>query len=227
MGELFGKLKSIKGKEITILLDEDLNTYQIDKYSNNQRPTVEICLSDNRKISPDQRKKIYALIGDIANYTGYSIPQEMPAVMKWQYLTDTGKEMFSLSDCSMTQANDYLTWLLDFCFDNNIGFKTRTWDMLPNDYGMVMRCCKHRKCIICLEPADIDHTFGTVGMGCNRRDVNNSNSYFLPLCRAHHQERHQLGALTFLNKYHIRPVKLNAQTIKELRIGKSYQIDNK
>lgn len=53
MGELFGKLKSIKGKEITILLDDDLNTYQISKYSNNQRPTVGISLADNRKISPD------------------------------------------------------------------------------------------------------------------------------------------------------------------------------
>jgi len=148
MSEIFGKLKSIKGKEITVLLDDDLSTYQIDKYSNNQSPTVEIILADNRKISPEQRKKIYALLGDIANYTGYSIPQEMPAVMKWKYLTETGAEMFSLSDCSMTTANKYLTWLIDFCFENNIGFKTQTWDMLPDDYAMVMRCCKHRKCII-------------------------------------------------------------------------------
>lgn len=220
MSEIFGRLKSIKGKEITVLLDDDLSTYQIDKYSNNQSPTVAIILADNRKISPDQRKKIYALLGDIANYTGYSIPQEMPAVMKWKYLTETGAEMFSLSDCSMTTANKYLTWLIDFCFENNIGFKTQTWDMLPGDYAMVMRCCKHRKCIICLKHADIDHTFGLVGIGRNRRTVDNSQSYFLPLCRAHHQERHNLGAKNFLNKYHIKPVKLNAQTRKELRIGK-------
>ena len=220
MSEIFGKLKSIKGKEITVLLDDELSTYQIDKYSNNQSPTVAIILADNRKISPDQRKKIYALLGDIANYTGYSIPQEMPAVMKWKYLTETGAEMFSLSDCSMTTANKYLTWLIDFCFENNIGFKTKTWDMLPDDYAMVMRCCKHRKCIICLNHADIDHTFGLVGIGRDRRKVDNSQSYFLPLCRTHHQERHNLGAKNFLNKHHIKPVKLNAQTRKELRIGK-------
>ena len=220
MSEIFGKLKSIKGKEITVLLDDDLSTYQVDKYSNNQSPTVAIILADNRKISPDQRKKIYALLGDIANYTGYSIPQEMPAVMKWKYLTETGAEMFSLSDCSMTTANKYLTWLIDFCFENNIAFKTKTWDMLPDDYAMVMRCCKHRKCIICLNHADIDHTFGLVGIGRDRRTVDNSKSYFLPLCRKHHQERHNLGVKNFLNKYHIKPVKLNAQTRKELRIGK-------
>ncbi|MCT6807840.1 MAG: putative HNHc nuclease, partial [Bombilactobacillus sp.] len=127
---------------------------------------------------------------------------------------------FSLSDCSMTTANKYLTWLIDFCFENNIGFKTKTWDMLPDDYAMVMRCCKHRKCIICLNHADIDHTFGLVGIGRDRRTVDNSKSYFLPLCRKHHQERHNLGAKNFLNKYHIKPVKLNAQTRKELRIGK-------
>lgn len=146
MSEIFGKLKSIKGKEITVLLDDELSTYQIDKYSNNQSPTVEIIL--------------------------------------------------------------------------NIGFKTQTWDMLPDDYAMVMRCCKHRKCIICLNHADIDHTFGLVGIGRDRRTVDNSKSYFLPLCRKHHQERHNLGAKNFLNKYHIKPVKLNAQTRKELRIGK-------
>ena len=213
MSEIFGKLKSIKGKEITVLLDDELSTYQIDKYSNNQSPTVEIILADNRKISPDQRKKIYALLGDIANYTGYSIPQEMPAVMKWKYLTETGAEMFSLSDCSMTTANKYLTWLIDFCFENNIGFKTKTWDMLPDDYAMVMRCCKHRKCIICLNHADIDHTFGLVGIGRNRRTVDNSQSYFLPLCRIHHQERHNLGAKNFLNKYHSQPLPTKVRSL--------------
>ena len=213
MSEIFGKLKSIKGKEITVLLDDELSTYQIDKYSNNQSPTVEIILADNRKISPDQRKKIYALLGDIANYTGYSIPQEMPAVMKWKYLTETGAEMFSLSDCSMTTANKYLTWLIDFCFENNIGFKTKTWDMLPDDYAMVMRCCKHRKCIICLNHADIDHTFGLVGIGRDRRKVDNSQSYFLPLCRVHHQERHNLGAYNFLNKYHSQPLPTKVRSL--------------
>lgn len=213
MSEIFGKLKSIKGKEITVLLDDELSTYQIDKYSNNQSPTVEIILADNRKISPEQRKKIYALLGDIANYTGYSIPQEMPAVMKWKYLTETGAEIFSLSDCSMTTANKYLTWLIDFCFENNIGFKTKTWDMLPDDYAMVMRCCKHRKCIICLNHADIDHTFGLVGIGRDRRTVDNSKSYFLPLCRAHHQERHNLGAKNFLNKYHSQPLPTKVRSL--------------
>ncbi|RHW49707.1 hypothetical protein DS831_05965 [Bombilactobacillus bombi] len=216
---MFGKLKSIKGNEIILEVD-DLDTYKIDRYANHQKPTVEVNIADNREISPDQRKKIYAIIGDIANYTGYSIPKEMPAVMKWQYLIDTGAEMFSLADCSMTQANNYLKWLIDFCFDNDIPFKTRTWDLLPNDYAMVVRCCHHRKCIICGRHVDIDHTFGLVGMGRNRRWVDNSSSYFLPLCREHHVERHTLGVYGFLDKYHIKPVKLNAQTRKDLRIGK-------
>ena len=48
MSEIFGKLKAIKGKKITVSLDDELSTYQIDKYSNNQSPTVEIILADNR-----------------------------------------------------------------------------------------------------------------------------------------------------------------------------------
>ena len=219
MLELYGKLKSIQGNKMTVEV-ENLKTYQIARYANNQQPTVEVIIDDHRSISPEQRRKIYAIIGDIANYTGYSMPDEMPAVMKWRYLTETGKKMFSLSDCSITQASEYLTWLIDFCFDNDIGFKTITWDLLPNDYAMIVRCCKHRKCIICGRHADIDHTFGLVGIGRNRQWVDNSDSYFLPLCRVHHTERHQLGVYIFLNKYHIKPVKLNKQTRKDLRIGK-------
>lgn len=218
---LFGELISKHNDQVTLQLDGDIGAYKLDRFRNGQRPVFQLQLLDRRRISPDQRKKIYALIGDIANYTGYSIPQEMPGVMKWRYLTETGAEMFSLSSCSMTAANNYLTWLIDFCFDNNIGFKTKTWDMLPDDYAMVMRCCKHRKCIICLNHADIDHTFGLVGIGRNRRTVDNSQSYFLPLCRIHHQERHNLGTYQFLNKYHIKPVKLTLETRRELHIGRN------
>lgn len=219
MTELFGKLQRIKGDEITLRVD-DLDKYKIDRYSKGKQPVIELNIADQRQITPDQRKKIYAIIGDIANYTGYSIPDEMPDVMKWNYLTTTGEPYFSLSDCSVTKANNYLTWLIDWCFDNNVGFKTKTWDSLPNDYAMVMRCAKHRKCIICGKRADIDHTFGTVGIGRQRYHVDNSKSYFLPLCRVHHVERHKIGVYTFLNKYHIKPVKLDKQTRKELHVGK-------
>ena len=59
---MFGKLVGIQGNVLKIALDEDLNTLKVNRFANGKQPTVELEIADNRKISPDQRKKIFALI---------------------------------------------------------------------------------------------------------------------------------------------------------------------
>lgn len=216
--KVYAKLQGITGNKLSALLDNDVNLLKLEKLSNHKQPIIEVEFSDGRSISVDQRKKIYALIGDISSWSGYMIADEAPQVMKWQYLTETGKDMFSLSDCTMTQANNYLSWLLDFCFDNDVPFKTRTWDMLPNDYAMQYRCLTHRKCCICGKSADIAH-FETVGMGRNRHHIDHGKYHFMALCREHHTEQHKIGIQQFLEKYHIKPIKLDRDDRKRLRIG--------
>ncbi|MFD1418432.1 putative HNHc nuclease [Companilactobacillus keshanensis] len=216
--KFYAKLQGIIGNKISAVLDDDVNISRLQKLSGNKQPTIEVEFSDGRSISVDQRKKIYALIGEISNWSGYMIADEAPQVMKWQYLMQTGKDMFSLSDCTMTQANNYLSWLLDFCFNNDIPFKTRTWDMLPNDFAMQYRCLTHRKCCICGKSADVAH-FETVGMGRNRHHIDHGNYHFMALCREHHMEQHRIGIKEFLQKYHIKPIKLDSDDRKKLRIG--------
>lgn len=216
--KFLAKVKSIQGNDITLEMNDELNTLKVDKLANGKQPLVEIEVSDGRRISVDQRSKIYALIGEISDWSGYMVEKEAPGVMKWQYLTETGREVFSLSNCTMTQANSYLSWLLDFCFDNNVPFATKTWDMLPNDYAMQRRCLKHRKCCICGNHADVAHV-ETVGMGRNRKHINHSGYYFMALCRIHHVEQHKIGIHSFLQKYHIKPIKLDDEDRKRLRIG--------
>lgn len=216
--KFFAKLQSIKGREINALMDDDIDTTRLDRLSNKEQPTIEVEVSDNRTITVDQRKKIYALISEISDWSGYMIEKEAPQVMKWTYLSQTGKSMFSLSNCTITEANNYLTWLLDFCFDNDIPFKTRTWDLLPNDYGMQYRCLTHRKCCICGQQADIAH-LEAVGSGRNRHEINHDEFHFMALCRVHHTEQHKIGIKTFLQKYHIKPIKLDYEDRKKLRIG--------
>ena len=58
---MFGKLKAIKGDEITIKLDDELNMYRLKRFANHKQPTIELQLDDGRQISPDQRKKIFAI----------------------------------------------------------------------------------------------------------------------------------------------------------------------
>lgn len=215
---LFAKLKSISGKDVKLELEDDISALEISKLSDSKQPTVELNVSDNRFISPEQRKKIYALLGDISEWSGYTVEKEMPEIMKWQFLIYTGYDEFSLSNCSMTLANEYINFILDFCFNNDIPFKTRTWDMLPNDYAMQYRCLTHRKCCICGKHADVAH-YKAVGMGRSRKHINHSKFYFMSLCRIHHTEQHKIGIKTFLQKYHIKPVKLDENDRKKLHIG--------
>lgn len=216
--KFFGKIKSISGNEFNAELDDEIDAFKLSKLANGKQPQIEISISDSRTISIEQRAKIYALIGDISDWSGYMVEKETPQIMKWKYLTETGQDEFSLSDCSVTQAKEYLSWLLDFCFEYDIPFKTRTWDLLPNDYAMQYRCLTHRRCCICGRHADIAH-LQTIGMGRNRREIDHSGFFFMALCRIHHTEQHTIGVMEFLQRYHIKPIKLGADDRKKLRIG--------
>ena len=67
---MFGKLERVQGNQILIKLDEKLDMYKVQRLSDGKKPTVELDISDGRRITPDQRKKIYALINDLCEYTG-------------------------------------------------------------------------------------------------------------------------------------------------------------
>lgn len=70
--------------------------------------TAEIRLDDGRHISAAQRKKIYATIRDIADYTGY-MPEEEKEWLKYLHISRTGDAYFSLSTCSMDTARNLST----------------------------------------------------------------------------------------------------------------------
>ncbi|MFT8385117.1 MAG: putative HNHc nuclease [Lentilactobacillus hilgardii] len=117
-----------------------------------------------------------------------------------------------------------LTFVLDFCFENDIPFKTKTWDLIPCDYHLAVQCLRHRLCIICGKPhSDIDH-YTPVGRR-SRKLVDHRKLYFECLCREHHNERHKLGAKSFIEKYHIKPVRLSDNDLIRLHIMTHKRMD--
>ena len=67
----------------------------------------EILLEDGRSISPRQRRYIYAMLRDISYYTGHET-EFLKDHFKAEWAAQTGGEPFSLSDCTVTQANPVL-----------------------------------------------------------------------------------------------------------------------
>ena len=103
-------------------------------------------------------------------------------------------------------------------FAEDIPFKFKTWDSIPQEFPKQMLCLKNRRCVLCGRPADIAH-YNAVGMGRNRNKMSHEGLYIMTLCRAHHTEQHKIGLKTFIMKYHIKPIKVTKEIAKQLKLG--------
>jgi len=219
---MFAKITSVKGNQVILQLDDELNIVKLQRFANGKQPMAELTIADGRKITPDQRKKIFALMHDVSQFTGYD-EHDTEIELKYMYYAKTGSDAFSMANCSVSQANDFLTFILDFCFENNIPFRTKIWDSIPIDYHLATQCLRYRKCIICGKTGEIDH-YTPVGRR-SRKLVDHRKLYFECLCHEHHISRHKMGMKSFIQKYHIKPVRLSDDDLLRLHIMTKKQMD--
>ena len=178
----------------------------------------EIRVDDGRRISSDQRKKIYALCRDISDYTGHDVEDLKENILKAGFMIKEDRDYFSLSDVDMTTARYFIEYILEFCFEWNVPLNEKTVALAREVNNYLYLCLRYRRCAVCGRYADVHHHENLVGMGMDRAKHNHEESKFIALCREHHMECHTLGHKTFENKYKLAAIKLNAQAIKELMI---------
>ncbi|MTQ19818.1 hypothetical protein GMB64_14115 [Turicibacter sanguinis] len=179
--------------------------------------TGDLLLNDCRMISRQQQKKIYAMIGDISDYTGHHV-EFLKSYLKCEYIKMYGGEWFSLGYVDMTTARKFIEFILHICFEWEVPLKLNTVDLTRDVNNYLYLCLKYRKCAVCGCHADIHHHENLVGMGMDRAKHNHIDSRFIALCRVHHNECHNIGHKTFEDKYKITAIKLNEVAIKELGI---------
>lgn len=198
-----GYLQNYDGQALTIVapLSDD---YYLTKRAITE---CEIKLDDGRTISADQRKKIYATMRDISAWSGH-VPDEIKAYFKYDFIAKTGHEYFSLSDCDMTTAREFLEFLIEFCIEQDIPTNESFLERSP-DIGRYIYCCiANKKCCITGQKAELHHV-DTVGSGRNRKEIVHKGMRVLPLTRKMHTEAHTLGIDTFCKKYHVFGIKLD------------------
>lgn len=212
-----GRLTQYKDKKyVTFEIDEELDLEQIRRYSTDGILKAGITFDDNRILSADQRKKIYALLGEIARWS-VSEPEWIKAWMKFYFISESGEDDFSLSNCSMTTARLFINYLIEFCFEWNVPFKDKGLT-LQDDIGKYLwLCIKYRKCALCGKPADYHHT-QAIGLGRNRKEADHSQHELIALCREHHQNAHMVGWETFKQAHYVDGIKLTTQDIKEFGV---------
>ena len=188
---------------------------------------VEIILWDGRRISPEQRRKCYALLGEIAEYTDgirtAETVDEQKRLLKMEFMLRrmeaTERRMFSLSDCDMSTAREFITCLIDFIIAKDIPTRARLIDNCDDIAAYMYACTMHRKCAVCGKPADIHHCEGSrIGAGVDREKVHQLGREVLPLCRVHHTELHAIPESEFIKKYHLQKVKLDEALCKRLKL---------
>lgn len=165
---------------------------------------VEVSIVDKRHISGRQRRFFYALLNEVERESG-SDKEQTKAIIKSMYFDAFGKNV-SLGNCSMSEANRLIEFLITFIIAKDIPLSMH---LLQEEgykftYSHVYAMCFMRKCCICGMRADLHHMAGsTVGMGRNRKKISHIGKEIVPLCRASHTEIEQIGEVKFMEKYHI------------------------
>lgn len=162
---------------------------------------AELRFDDGRHISAEQRKKVYATIRDIADYTGY-LPEEQKEWLKYLHISNTGCDYFSLSDCTMDTAREFINTILEYALENGVPLSEEAINRTDDISRYLYFCIMHKKCAVCGKPGEIHHE-DAIGMGNDRRKVDDSNHKKICLCRLHHTKAHELGVIRFTEMYKV------------------------
>ena len=182
----------------------------------------EIILEDGRRISPQRRRAIYAHIGEVDEFVNgirtTEGMEEQKQFFKMEFMLKrmqgAERDMFSLSDCSMTTAREFQSSIIDFIVRNGIPTKISLLEHCDDIARYIYACTVNKRCCVCGQPCDLHHVEGDrVGMGSDRKDVHHLGRKCLPLCRTHHTECHN-GEADFTAKYHLEPVKIDGKICK-------------
>ena len=220
-----GYIKEVNEKGEIVILARLPN---LERAIDRQYSEVEVIFQDGRKISPEQRRKVYALLGEIAEFVdGFRNSETIEDAKnqrKWEFILQsmeaTERKMFSLADCSTTIAREFISYLIDFIIKNDIPSSVSLLDNCEDIGAYVYACLVNKKCCICGQAADLHHVEGSrIGQGNDRNEVHHLGRECLPLCRVHHGEAHQDEA-DFISKYHLEPVKIDDKICRVYRLKK-------
>lgn len=194
----------------TVTIDREMLQKQVD--------TVEIRLTDGREITAEQRRKVFALVRDIATWSGHE-PEYIRMFTTFDFRLKNGIEPFSLSDCDVTTAREYISYLIEFCFLHGVPTRDTMLNQTDDIGKYLYQCIEYRRCAVCNAKADIHHV-NAIGAGRDRDRVSHIGLEAMALCRVHHTEAHAMGDGAFGEKYHVYGIKLDEYLCDKLNLRK-------
>jgi hypothetical protein len=221
--DIRGKITNIKNinnkTRVAIDLEDDYMEL-ITRYSNGVSADVEIRVDDGRCLTIQQRGKVFAILKDIALYTG-DAPEYLRGILTFNYCIEANIPLFSLSDCSITTARGFISFLIDFVLMHNIPMTDLGINRTDDIDKYLYSCLKFRRCCITgLAGADIHHVTGSrVGMGHDRLKIDHSNLEIIALSREWHNKVHNEGETDVFEAYKIYGLKGDSILLDKLGLN--------
>lgn len=179
----------------------ELEQSHIDLLENGYSLIAEVEVPNNKKLSIDQRKKIFALCRDIELHWGEPV-ESLRKRFQAELEIMNGYEEISLRDCSMRIASELIELIIAFMFHHQIPMRVETSKLLSGDKAMLYWATVNRNCVICGKHGELAH-HKAIGRGANRRKMDHYGYEVLCLCREHHQSQHDMGVETFDELHHL------------------------
>ncbi|HFI0682468.1 TPA: putative HNHc nuclease [Streptococcus suis] len=194
----------------------DMKIFEDNKYKNRLFAYLEPWLKGST--TDEQRKHWWAILGDISNYTGLDVTEIAMNFKRMVYKVYEMKKEPTMRRNGMKKedGNRLIQFALDYAIERDIPLNHDYSNALTNRqyYAMLMK----RICWVCNKPnSEIAH-YEAVGMGRNRDKIDHTQHRFMCLCIKHHKEQHDMGANNFCQHYHLEPIKLSRDNLKELGV---------
>lgn len=199
-----------------------LEKSHIELLENGYSINADVEVNDDKRISSDQRKKIFALCRDIELHWGEPV-ESTRRIFQAELEIMNGYDPISLRNCSMKVARELIELIIGFMFHHQIPMQVETSKLLSGDQAMLYWATVNRNCVICGKPHSQLAHYQAVGRGRNRRMISHLGNKVLALCWDHHTEQHNIGMDSFNDKYHLHDswVDVDERINKILRGGKA------
>jgi hypothetical protein len=218
-----GYIKEVNEKGEIVILARLPN---LERAIDRQYNEVEVIFQDGRRITPRQRRAIFAIIGEIAEFVeGFKNAETIEStkeMLKMQFILERLESMerrlFSLSNVDETTASSFIDFLIQFVIKHDIPTSFPLIEQAEDVGKYIYACAINKRCVICGKKAQWHHAEDRVGMGRDRKEICHIGMRGMPLCEEHHELSHTMPQNEFNEKYHIQSIKVDDKIAKKYKL---------
>ena len=200
----------------------------------NVQDEVRVLWPDTEEITPEQRRKIFAIVGEIACWSGYAQEDARKGLtvdflrQNIERLQQSAISLAMGGGCDKGTASLFIDYLINFCLENQVPTSKPLQELADDLERYTYAALMNKRCLICGGKADLHHAEGSmIGMGYNRKEKPQIGAMVMPLCREHHTEYHIIGATAFDAKYHTVAVPMDERIAKKYGLSKKARSEAK